>query len=79
MVDLLTLCAVSVAGASILTIPVQMIRHLRMDLEGKLEYGEKRFDTIVEQLEKCSDNMAKCHADYAAVNAKLCMLIEKEK
>ena len=75
--DITILCAIVITGASIVSIPIQMIRHLRSDLEDKLECGEKKFDKIVEQLEKCSDNMAKAHADFAAVDAKLDMLISK--
>ena len=75
--DLPTLCAVAITVVSLLTVPIQMVRHLRMDLEDKLDAGEKKFDRIVEQLDKCSDRMAECHADYKAVDAKLTMLINK--
>ena len=76
--DLSTLCAVAITGVSLLTVPIQMVRHLRADLEEKLNVGEKKFDKIVEQLDKCSDRMAECHADYKAVDAKLGMLINKK-
>lgn len=78
MMDIPTLCIVIVAVASVLTIPVQMVRHLREDLTGKLEAGEKKFDRIVNQLEKVSDNLAKTHADYAGVKAQLDMLIAQK-
>ena len=77
MMDIPTLCIVIIAVASVITIPVQMVRHLREDLSGKLEVGEKKFERIVNQLEKVSDNLAKAHADYVAVNAKLDMLISQ--
>ena len=77
MMDIATLCLFLVAAASVLTVPLQMVRHLREDLNNKLKDGEKKFDRIVNQLEKVSDDMAKAHADYAAVNAKLDMLIRR--
>lgn len=77
MIDLPTLCAIAIIGVSVLTIPIQMIRHLRTDLKDKLNAGEKKFDMVMGQLEKCSDRMIEIHADYASVKAKLDMLINK--
>ena len=75
MMDISTLCIVIIAVVSVITIPVQMVRHLREDFSGKFGAGEKKFDRIVNQLEKVSDNLAKTHADYAGVKAQLDMLI----
>ena len=75
--DISSLCIVIVAVASVLTIPIQMVRHLRADLDEKLKYGQNKFEKIVEQLEKCSDNMAAANANYAALNAKLDMLLSE--
>ena len=79
MIDITTIGVIIVASASLITIPIQMLRHLRTDFKDKLECGEKKFDMIIEKLEKCADNMSKCHADYSAVNAKLEMLINSKK
>lgn len=75
MTDIILITALIIAVCSVVTIPITMIRHLREDLSGKLEAGEKKFDRIVNQLEKVSDNLAKTHADYAGVKAQLDMLI----
>lgn len=77
MMDISILCVVIIAVASVITIPVQMVRHLREDLIGKLGAGEKKFDRIVNQLEKVSDDLAKTHADYAGIKAQLDMLIAR--
>ena len=77
--DITTLCAMIIAAATVVAIPIQMIRHLRADLEDKLVSGEKKFETIIKNLEKCSESMAVVHADYAAVNAKLTMLINENR
>ena len=75
MTDIILITALIIAVCSVVTIPITMIRHLREDFNDKLEAGEKKFDRIVNQLEKVSDNLAKTHADYAGVKAQLDMLI----
>ena len=74
-VDIMTLCAILVVGVSVVSIPIQMIRHLREDFESKLESGEKKFDRILLQLEKCSDRLSETHTDYAIVKTRLDLLI----
>lgn len=77
MIDYMMASMVIIAAVSVLSIPIQMVRHLRHDLEDKLECGQNKFEKIVDQLEKCSDSMSKANANYSAVNAKLDMLINR--
>ena len=79
MPDIILITALIIATCSVVTIPITMARHLREDLNSKLEVGEKKFEKIITKLEKLSDNLAKTHADYAKVQAQLDMIIQRGK
>lgn len=78
MPDIILITALIIATGSVITIPIAMVRHLREDLTGKLEMGEKKFDRIVEKLDEINSGMQKCQIETSVIKTKVDILVEKK-